>query len=352
MRITTAALPNRGTPALRCRRRFAGRMLTGRLFAAVLDGIDPFNVPENHCLNIAILFIVKHGRDSRAALVLFRLFRRFFFHRDFQLLLRSLDTMRSHVFFRQRRRSCFDDRLRNLRYRLRQRRLKLMRGSIREKVFGGIVNRLVVFFDCLDCFRLNRDGRLGCGGSLPVFSERLARQNERYNFFLSLSRFRCDFSRFSLFYSRLSCLRWRTGAPLLAAARSVFGIWKTAAVISAAAGASSTAFASIATAIVRSRFRRWRHCYARQRRYCGRSLHDSFARLGNWGSRLHCRGRTSLPITRLPISGFPSFARLTRLAWFTRLAQRALIARYLVEVFVLFQEIRHVEKRVAFQAQI
>jgi hypothetical protein len=71
---------------------------------------------------------------------------------------------------------------------------------------------------------------------------------------------------------------------------------------------------------------------------------------------LHHRGRTlrraAIPIARLSVSGFPSFARLTRLAWFTRLAQRTLVARHLVEVLVLFEEIRHVEKSVAFQAEI
>src|SRR5580658_10640277 len=193
MRITAAALPNRRRAAFRCGIRLADDLFTGRFFSAFLDRVDAFNITEDHRLNIAILFVIEHGSDGGSTFVLFGLFLCFVFFNGVERFVQNLDdAMGGYVFFRQRRRGGFrggsNDSLRNRGYRLRQNcfrrgRRGVMHGSIGQGVFGGVMNRLFVFFDCVDDVRLGCDWGFGGGRSLPIFLERLTRQNQRNDFF-------------------------------------------------------------------------------------------------------------------------------------------------------------------------
>ena len=174
MRVTATALPNRRGPGFRWGIWLANSRFAGRSFAVLLDRVDALNVSEDHRLNISIFFVVKHGRDSGPTFVFFCFFLGFvFFSRAVERLVRNFshgfrdDSMSCHVFFRQRWRGGFggfNDGLRNFGNGYRQRyfrrgRFGAMGGSIGQCVFGGVMNRLLKLFDCLDYVGLNCDRR-------------------------------------------------------------------------------------------------------------------------------------------------------------------------------------------------
>ena len=233
---------------------------------------------------------------------------------------------------------------------------------IRKSVFRRIVNRLVVLIlhRFLGGGRFLAKGRRSgfnrrCGGRAPILSKRFAGQHDRRG---ALHGLCCGgvgrylayaFDVSSGFFTWLDFFGFFDGGirprNSWRAFGGVFGFREPSASATPAAASPAIAlFLSRRSAGFRAR--RNGSCYCSRHRRCSAGAFGArWSDCGNIrrGDRLQLRAARTITA--------PSIASKTVISR-TFGADRALVAGYFIEIFVLFEEIRHVQKRVALQAQI